>query len=189
MSRVRITLATAAILLLVGAAGCGKKPPAAAPPPPPPPTTPAPPPPPPPPPPAPAPAPRPLTEEEIFAKKTLEELNAERPLADVFFGFDSSELTDVGRADAAEEPRVSASAGPAPRSASRDTATVAARRSTTSPSANGAPRRSRAIWGAWASAPTRVMVVSKGKETPFCNEESEACWSQNRRGHFMFTAK
>ena len=32
-----------------------------------------------------APKPAPLTEEQIFAQKSLDQLNAERPLADVFF--------------------------------------------------------------------------------------------------------
>ena len=36
---------------------------------------------------------------------------------------------------------------------------------------------------------SRVTVVSKGKEQPFCSEESESCWQQNRRGHFIVTAK
>jgi len=35
----------------------------------------------------------------------------------------------------------------------------------------------------------RVVIVSKGKETPFCTEGNEACWQQNRRGHFIITAK
>jgi len=35
----------------------------------------------------------------------------------------------------------------------------------------------------------RVQVVSKGKESPVCTEENEACWQQNRRGHFVITAK
>ena len=35
----------------------------------------------------------------------------------------------------------------------------------------------------------RVTTVSKGKEQPFCAEENEGCWSQNRRGHFIITAK
>jgi peptidoglycan-associated lipoprotein len=35
----------------------------------------------------------------------------------------------------------------------------------------------------------RISIVSKGEEAPFCSEESEACWQQNRRGHFLFTAK
>jgi peptidoglycan-associated lipoprotein len=35
----------------------------------------------------------------------------------------------------------------------------------------------------------RVTIVSKGEEQPFCTEEAESCWQQNRRGHFIFTAK
>jgi peptidoglycan-associated lipoprotein len=35
----------------------------------------------------------------------------------------------------------------------------------------------------------RMMAVSKGEESPFCTEETEACWVQNRRGHFIVTAK
>jgi peptidoglycan-associated lipoprotein len=35
----------------------------------------------------------------------------------------------------------------------------------------------------------RILVVSKGKESPFCNEGNESCWQQNRRGHFIITAK
>jgi peptidoglycan-associated lipoprotein len=31
----------------------------------------------------------------------------------------------------------------------------------------------------------RVSVVSFGKEKPFCMESNEACWQQNRRGHFV----
>ena len=35
----------------------------------------------------------------------------------------------------------------------------------------------------------RVTVLSKGKEQPFCTEATESCWQQNRRGHFVITAK
>jgi peptidoglycan-associated lipoprotein len=35
----------------------------------------------------------------------------------------------------------------------------------------------------------RTLVVSKGKEQPFCNERAESCYSQNRRGHVLITAK
>src|SRR5437868_6697836 len=86
--------------LAVAVAGCHKKVPAAAPAPPPPPppaATPAPPPPPPPPPPAAAPAPRPLSEEEIFARKSVDQLNAEKPIDDVFFELDKSEVRDDAR--------------------------------------------------------------------------------------------
>jgi peptidoglycan-associated lipoprotein len=30
-----------------------------------------------------------------------------------------------------------------------------------------------------------INTVSYGKEKPFCMESSEACWQQNRRGHFI----
>ncbi len=32
----------------------------------------------------------------------------------------------------------------------------------------------------------RVKTVSLGKEKPFCTESNEACWQQNRRGHFVY---
>ena len=36
---------------------------------------------------------------------------------------------------------------------------------------------------------TRITVISKGKEQPACSEDNESCWQQNRRGHFIITAK
>jgi peptidoglycan-associated lipoprotein len=53
-------------------------------------------------------------------------------------------------------------------------------------------RRSTAVKGYLVSlgvAADRITVISKGKETPFCTESNEACWQQNRRGHFVITAK
>jgi peptidoglycan-associated lipoprotein len=35
----------------------------------------------------------------------------------------------------------------------------------------------------------RISILSKGEEQPFCREETEACWQQNRRGHFVVTAR
>ena len=32
----------------------------------------------------------------------------------------------------------------------------------------------------------RIETVSYGKEKPFCTESNEACWQQNRRGHFVY---
>src|SRR3954447_13485274 len=99
MHRARRLISTIALsaALAVAAAGCHKKVPAAAPmpPPPPPPAAPVTPPPPPAPPaPAAAPAPRPLSEEEVFARKSVEQLNAEHPMDDVFFELDKSEVRE-----------------------------------------------------------------------------------------------
>ena len=94
---------TAIILLVVlTVSACSKKVPPPPPPPPAPPAAPAPPPPPPPPPPpapapAPPPAPKPLTEDEQFARKTLDQLNAEKPLADVLFDYDQSAVREDQR--------------------------------------------------------------------------------------------
>ncbi len=34
---------------------------------------------------------------------------------------------------------------------------------------------------------TRIHTISYGKEKPFCNESTEACWQKNRRAHFVYT--
>jgi len=34
--------------------------------------------------------------------------------------------------------------------------------------------------------PSRITVISMGKEKPFCSESNEACWQENRRGHFVY---
>ena len=95
-SSVRV-LAAIALIGVVGVGACGKKKPATAPVPPPPrpppaATTPTPPPPPP---------PRPRqrrdrapTEDEIFAKKSVDELNSEGVLGDAFFDLDSAQLRE-----------------------------------------------------------------------------------------------
>jgi peptidoglycan-associated lipoprotein len=38
-------------------------------------------------------------------------------------------------------------------------------------------------------ASSRIRTVSYGKERPACTESSESCWQQNRRAHFVITAK
>ena len=99
MSQSRARLLTISLCLATALAACGKKPPPP-PMPPPPPSAEATPPPPPPPPPAPTPAPesRVPTEDELFARMSLEELNAKKPLGDVFFALDASDLADEARA-------------------------------------------------------------------------------------------
>jgi peptidoglycan-associated lipoprotein len=178
------------------AAACSKKVPPAAPAPPPPapaaaaaaaPT----PPPPPAPPPAPTPAPpaaAPLTEAEIFARKSLEQLNAERPLGDVFFELDKSDIRDEGR------PLLQRDADWMKKWTSTIVTVEGHCDSRGSSEYNLAlgNRRATAVKEYLVSlgiAPNRVTVVSKGKEQPFCNDENEGCWQQNRRGHFIVTAK
>src|SRR6478735_8250003 len=97
--RGRVFCTAIALVMFVGVTACAKKTPPPAPPPPAPPVVAAPPPAPPPqPPPAvpaqPAPAPRALTEDDIFGRKTVAELNAEMPLGDVMFELDQATIRD-----------------------------------------------------------------------------------------------
>jgi peptidoglycan-associated lipoprotein len=173
----------------VAASACHHKAPPPSPPlPPPPAASPAPPPPPPPPPP-PAPAPQPpMTEQEVFAKKSLDELNAEKPLSDVFFDLDKSDISDDTRATLQKDAEWM-------RKWTSTRFTVEGHcdsRGTAEYNLALGERRAQAVREYLVSlgiTPDRIQTVSKGKEAPFCTEENEACWSQNRRGHFVITAK
>jgi peptidoglycan-associated lipoprotein len=185
------TYATVAVLgIALAGAACGKKPPEVTPPAPapapePPPAKPTPPPPPP----KPAPdPPKALTEEEIFAKMTLDELNKKGVLGDVFFALDSTELSSESRASIQKNADYM----------KRWTSTKimveghADSRGTNEYNLALAERRAAAVRDYLVSLglkADRVTIVSKGEEAPFCTQESESCWQQNRRGHFLFTAK
>lgn len=184
------TVAIVTIALTAGA--CGKKapvapvpPPAPAPAPPPPETKPTPPPAPAPPPPA---APKPPTEDEVFAAMSLDELNKKGVLADTFFALDSTELTQESRG------AIQKNSDYMKRWASTKVLVEghADSRGTNEYNLALAERRAAAVRDYLVSlgiGADRVTVVSKGEEAPFCTEENETCWHQNRRGHFIFTAK
>lgn len=36
---------------------------------------------------------------------------------------------------------------------------------------------------------SRIRTISYGKERPFCSEDDERCWQENRRAHVLVTAK
>ena len=181
------------IALATSLAACNKKP-AALPPVPPPPTptaTPTPPPPPPPTPtpkPEPPPPPRQPTEDEIFAKKTLDDLNRERPLSDVFFDYDVADLSEATRA-ALQKNAEYLTRWPSTRVLIEGHADA---RGTNEYNLALGERRASAVrdYLVGLGIPAeRLAIVSKGEEAPVCQEEGESCWSLNRRGHFEFTAK
>src|SRR3954447_24867235 len=192
MNRVRAMLPVVVLAVAMGVSACAKKvPPPIPSPPPPAPAAPAPPPPPPPPPraaAAPPAAPGALSEEEAFARKSLDQLNAERPLEDVYFDLDASEIRADGRAALQKNSTwlkkwTSAVLAIEGHCDSRGSAEynlgLGSRRAT-------AVRDYLVSLGVPAG---RVTIVSKGKEQPFCNQEDESCWKQNRRGHFVITGK
>jgi len=179
------------VAVLVLSAACSKKAPATAPLPPPPPPAPTapPPPPPPPPPPAPAsPAPKPLTDDEVYAKKSLAELNAEKPLEDVYFDYDKADLKADARASLSKNAEWM----------KRWAATKILveghcdARGTNEYNLALGEKRAAAVrdylTGLGIGA-DRIQIVTKGEESPFCLDETESCFAQNRRGHFILSAK
>jgi len=189
--RVWATVGITTIALMVG--GCAKKKPAApVPPPAPAPAPPAPEPTKPTPPPAPAPAPaatpKPPSEDEAFAAMSLDDLNKKGVLTDTFFALDSTELTPESRSSIQKN-------GDYMKRWNSTKVLVeghADSRGTNEYNLALAERRAAAVrdYLVGLGLPAdRVTVVSKGEEAPFCTEEAESCWQQNRRGHFIFTAK
>ena len=189
----RVELCTTLVLMAaLSGAACHhtvkpQPPPAPAPPPAPPPaTTPTPPPPPPPaPPPA---APAAPTEEEAFRAKSLDQLNSEKPLGDVFFAYDASDISEQSRGTLQKDVDWM----------KRWTTTKvmveghADSRGTNEYNLALGERRADAVRDYLVSlgVPTdRITIVSKGEEQPVCSEDTESCWQQNRRGHFIITAK
>jgi peptidoglycan-associated lipoprotein len=190
MSQSRLRLLTISLCLATALAACGKKPPPPPPAPPPPPVADTTPPPPPPPPPAPTPAPetRVPTEDELFARMSLDELNAKKPLGNVFFALDNSDLTDEARAVLQKNAdylkrwtsvRISVEGHCDERGTAEYNLGLGERRATSV----------RTYLAGLGVSADRVTTVSKGKEQPVCSERAESCYSQNRRGHFLITGK
>jgi peptidoglycan-associated lipoprotein len=128
------------------------------------------------------------TEDEIFASKTLDQLNAEKPLEDAFFDLDSQTIRDDARASLQKDAdwlkrwtstKVMIEGHGDERGSAEYNLALGERRAS-------AVRDYLVNLG----VPTdRIQIVSKGKEAPFCTESNESCWQQNRRGHFVITAK
>jgi len=182
------------VTLAVGVSACGKKPPAATPAPAPPPAAPAPinnPPPAPPPVPTATPAPTTVpvpTEAEIFAKMTVTEINATKPLDDVFFEYDKAELSDRGRASLTKNAEWLRK-WPSTKILIEGHADM---RGTNEYNLALGERRAAALRDYLVSLSidaSRITIVSMGEEQPTCRDEAETCWSLNRRGHFLVTAK
>jgi peptidoglycan-associated lipoprotein len=119
---------------------------------------------------------------------TLDELNAKGVLSDAFFALDSAELEAEARGVLQKNSdylkrwtstKVVVEGHADSRGTSEYNLALGERRASTARDyvvSLGVPLE-------------RVTVVSKGKEQPVCREETEACWSKNRRAHFVFTAK
>jgi len=180
---------TGAVALLVcalAAGACGKKPPAAIPTPQPPPpeskptTPPAPP--------APTPPPPPSPPPTVVAEETIDTLNKSGVLKPVYFAYDSVVLSEDARGVLQKN---------ADYLKKRPSTKVmveghADSRGTNEYNLALSDRRAAAVRDYVISlgiTADRITSVAKGEEQPFCKDETEACWQQNRVGFFVFTAK
>ena len=169
MTRMRAASILLPILAVVVLSGCGKKEVAESAPPPPPPTaapaeTP-------PPPPAPAPEPEP--------SRTVQE-----QLQDVYFDYDSSNLTDAARGTLDANGKVL-----------NDNATAnitieghCDERGTVEYNLALGDRRAAAARDylvRYGVSSGRIQTISYGEERPFSTGSDESAWSQNRRAHFV----
>jgi peptidoglycan-associated lipoprotein len=190
MTMTRTTVLAILAAAGIAAAGCHHTPPAAA-------TAPTPPPAraaaaaprtPPPPPPAAAAAPAPLSEAELFRRKSLDELNSEHPLGDAFFDYNQNTLRDDARTQLQQDASW-LKKWPQTRIA---VAGHCDERGSAEYNLGLGERRADAVRDYLTSlgvSSDRIETRSLGKESPFCRGEGEPCWSQNRRGHFLITAK
>jgi peptidoglycan-associated lipoprotein len=129
-----------------------------------------------------------LTEEELFARESLAQLNASHPLGDAFFDYDQFTLRDDARAALAEDAKwLQRWSGTKIKVEGH-----ADERGTAEYNMALGQHRAQVVRDYLVSlgiAANRIQVTSLGKEAPFCTGDNEACWSQNRRGHFLVTAK
>jgi peptidoglycan-associated lipoprotein len=138
-------------------------------------------------PPQPPPPPAP-SEEEIFARTSLEDLNKQKPLDDVYFDFDKSDIRPDGDATLRRNAewlrkwptvRVRVDGCADPRGTNEYNFGLGLRRADTV----------RAFLVSQGITVDRIEVVAVGETQLVCTEQTEECWARNRRGHFLITVK
>jgi peptidoglycan-associated lipoprotein len=124
----------------------------------------------------------------VFARKTVDDLNREMPLAEVHFVYDQATIRDEDRAILQKNAdylrrwmsvRVSVEGHADARGTNEYNLALGDRR------ANAVKMY---LTGLGIGA-DRMTVVSKGEEDPLCGEMTDDCYARNRRGHFVITAK
>ena len=132
--------------------------------------------------------PVPAISEDAIGNRSLEDLNRDSPFRPAFFGLDSSELDDAGRAI------VSANADIMKKYPTW-VVTIEGHCDERGPAEyNLALGELRAVavktyLVALGISPDRLRTVSYGKEFPFDMGHTEAAWAKNRRAHFVITSK
>ena len=126
--------------------------------------------------------------EDAIASRSLDEMNRDSPFAPAFFGLDSAELDDAGRAVVTANAELM-------KTYPTWAVTVEGHcdeRGTAEYNLALGERRATAVKTYLVSLgidPDRVRAVSYGKEFPFDSGHDEGAWAKNRRAHFVITFK
>jgi peptidoglycan-associated lipoprotein len=132
--------------------------------------------------------PVPAISEDTIANRSLEDLNRDSPFKPAFFGLDSAELDDAGRAIVAANADIM-------KKYPTWVVTVEGHcdeRGTAEYNLALGERRAvnvKTYLVALGISPDRLRTVSYGKEFPFDTGHTETAWSKNRRAHFIITSK
>ena len=130
----------------------------------------------------------PVAEDDDILSRSLDDLNRQSPLQPVFFGLDSAELDDAGRATASTNADIM-------RKYASWVVTIEGHtdeRGTAEYNLALGERRAQAVRTYMLSlgiAPDRLRTISYGKEFPFDAGHDDAAWAKNRRAHFVITSK
>ncbi|NMC66102.1 MAG: peptidoglycan-associated lipoprotein Pal [Acidobacteria bacterium] len=129
-----------------------------------------------------------LSEEEIFQKKTLEEINQEKPLAMIFFDYDRYEIrNDAGPVLEANAQWLK----------SHPTVKILVEghcdeRGTEEYNLALGEKRAKSAMNYLVSlgiSPERVRIISYGKSQPLDPGHDENAWAKNRRAQFLIIEK
>ena len=132
--------------------------------------------------------PVPAISEDTIGNRSLEDLNRGSPFKPAFFGLDSSELDDAGRAIVSGNADIM-------KKYPTWVVTVEGHcdeRGTAEYNLALGELRAVAVKTylvALGISPDRLRTVSYGKEFPFDMGHTEAAWAKNRRAHFVITSK
>ena len=132
--------------------------------------------------------PVPAISEDAIGNRSLEDLNRDSPFRPAFFGLDSSELDDAGRAIVAANADIM-------KKYPTWVVTIEGHcdeRGTAEYNLALGELRAVAVKTylvALGVSADRLRTVSYGKEFPFDMGHSETAWSKNRRAHFVITSK
>ena len=132
--------------------------------------------------------PVPQVSEDGIASRSLEDLNRDSPFKPAFFGLDSGELDDMGRAVVSANAEIM-------KKYPAWVITIEGHcdeRGTAEYNLALGERRAVAVKTylvALGVSPDRLRTVSYGKEFPFDMGHTESAWAQNRRAHFVITSK